>query len=342
MSRLPRLRLLLPKELPQTRRAIQQARTTEIAEALAICVRIAPDRADRSLAQIAAALALLPSTAQPIGHDDPARALPHVGHAEHDTYCEIDRVEGEALPIVLRSILQVYQGLLEETQAAGTSLGPALWSQLRLAFDSMLHYLADQPLLLERNQSRYSPPSYRQARQPVDPLYRWRLGHHVFLVVIQNLIIACNCFEDAIMSDQQEEAQAALGLATTLMQGAQAALRFTGDFAPEEYEEIVRPSMMPPQSPPGLSGLLSIDHQHLVKTLVRLKPMFLNLTPPLQAQHALFVQALDETYEAHKFVCARFIGEEQPSLRMRPDSEKSALSVLDQFKQTRLQSVKTS
>lgn len=342
MSCLPRLPLLLPKELPLTRRDIRQARAPQIVEALAACVRITPGRSDKSLAQIATALTLISNNAQPLGQDDPLKRLPHISHLEHDTYCEIDRVKGEPVPIILRNILQVYQGLLEETNASGTSLSPIVWNQLRQAFHTMLHYLADQPLLLALNQSQYQPPSYRHASQPVDPLYRWRLGHHIFMVLIQNLIIACNCFEDAIKNDDQEEAHTALGLAITLMQGAGASLRFTGDFAPQEYEEIVRPSMMPPQSPPGLSGLLSIDHQHLVKTLVRLKPLFMSLTPPLQEQHALFLAALDDTYEAHKFVCARFIGDEQPSLRMRPDSEKSALDVLDQFKQTRLQSVKIS
>src|SRR5204862_471760 len=83
-----------------------------------------------------------------------------------------------------------------------------------------------------------------------DPLRRWRVGHHVFFALIQSLVVTFHWFSSAIAAADLDAAQAALELAATLMWGSAAAFRFAGDFPPEEYDEVVRPSMMPPNLAP--------------------------------------------------------------------------------------------
>jgi hypothetical protein len=174
---------------------------------------------------------------------------------------------------------------------------------------------------------------------PLDPHTRWRTGHHVFFVVIQVLIVALTCLEEALGAGDLARAAAALDLATTVMHGSGAALRFAGDFAPDEYERVIRPSMSPPHVSEGFSGILSLDHKYMIATLRRLQPLFAALPGPLQAHHQRYVAAVAHAYEAHTCVCERFQGDVKPSLRMAAAADKSAVEVLDRLKENRLQIV---
>ena len=53
--------------------------------------------------------------------------------------------------------------------------------------------------------------------------------------------------------------------------GSAAAFVFTGDFPPESTRTI-RPSMTPPHSRIGLSGLMSADHRYMAQTMRDMRP----------------------------------------------------------------------
>jgi hypothetical protein len=166
-------------------------------------------------------------------------------------------------------------------------------------------------------------------------LRRWVQGHHVFLILIQGLIISLNCFESAFNDDAREESLNALELATALMDGSSAALHHAGDFPSVVYEETVRPTMMPPNVPPGMSGILARDHRHLIKLLHSQRPLYGALEPTLKQKYNEFVTAFGRAYDAHKLVCAHFRGGERPSL-LNGEAEQSGVELLEELKRSRL------
>jgi hypothetical protein len=67
--------------------------------------------------------------------------------------------------------------------------------------------------------------------------------------------------------------------------------------------------------------------------------LFTNLDPSLSEHHRQFVSAFGNTYEAHKLVCSRFVGDERPSLLNRDGEAQAAVEMLDKVKTSRLKSV---
>lgn len=170
----------------------------------------------------------------------------------------------------------------------------------------------------------------------VNPLKRWKVGHKIFFVHIQGLIIELRRFKAAIQSGNFAAADQNLRRAGHLMFASAPLMAFTGDFSPAEYAEEVRPTMCPPNTIEGFSGLLSRDHRELVRLFSELRPIFMTLPSCLNAARQYFLSGGAALYEAHKFVCEKFGGGSQTSLRMNESSEKSSVDVLDIFKINRL------
>ena len=337
MNQYPELYLLMPKHLPRTRGEIDRARTGGIDSALAVCNRISPFMADEeALACVQEALRIMSTETVFV-----AEALgPNEHRDEHDAYCHIFRMSGDPVRGLLQGLLQGYSSLLRDALESGSSLNAQEWYRLRTAFSAMFRYMSRDvaPLGGDTLKGDFTVIP-RKLNEKLDPMRRWLLGHHVFMVVIQGMVVAFNCFGDAMKAGDHREAEAALELATVLMWGSASALRFTGDFKPAEYESVVRPSMMPPSAPSELSGLMSIDHQCLVSTLTDLKPVFKGLEGELKNRQHLLTQAFTAAYEAHKYVCSRFVGDERPSLKMGEQAKKSGLTVLGHFQNSRVRLV---
>jgi hypothetical protein len=175
-----------------------------------------------------------------------------------------------------------------------------------------------------------------KARAP-DPLRRWLRGHHVFAAITQGLIRTLHGFEHSGVPQDRDTTEAHLGRITRLYHASAAAFRFTADFHPEVYTEVIRPSMSEPHVPPGFSGSMSLDHGELVAFLSRLRQ-------PLAAARALCPEtyagmsaALAQVYDDHRWVCERFAGTQGPSLRTdRLCGDNAAVHMIDRFKARRL------
>jgi hypothetical protein len=308
--------------------------------ALATAACVSADASDReTLAYIVHALRMLPIDLTATAYNEHERAsLPPDRYEEHDEFFGVVRVEGHPLDVFLHSILNADAFALEDTIAAGATLDARAWKRLRSAFEAVLTYMRVHSA--EPDLSCVEPPAPLViVERELDPLRRWRVGHQVFFVQIQSLIVAFNCFREALQTEQIQDAGAALDLATALMWGSASALRFAGAFGGESYEDVVRPAMMPPHLERGFSGLQMRDHRYLLHILKELRPTFQDLDPRLKPQHQHFMQAFELAYEAHKFVCGRFRGDEEPSLRMPPTSTKSSVDVLDDLKSSRIRAV---
>ncbi|PER94444.1 hypothetical protein CN488_31465, partial [Bacillus anthracis] len=63
---------------------------------------------------------------------------------------------------------------------------------------------------------------------------------------------------------------------TVLYDSATVSMKYTADFSPKYYEEMIRPSMMPPFLSPGFSGTQNKDHQQMIEGLGQLQKQMLN------------------------------------------------------------------
>jgi len=309
-----------------------EAAETQWRDLLGACSRVG---ARMSSAELAAKLSGVIADMQvAVSAADAPAACPAAGadDAALDSYFGIVRVQGDTPRIFLRSVLQANLIVLEEVNAGGSSLDEAELHKL----DDALAAVVSHVLALPRDPPARVGSWNRAPARGSDPIRRWIRGHHVFVMLTQGLILALQDVEDALLADRTSEVAAALDLATLLMEGTAVAFKFTGDFAPTQYRDTVRPTMMPPLAPEGLSGVLSPDHRQLLQILGRLKPHLKELQLCARDGYSRFVRAFRAAYDDHIHVCSRFVGSKEPSLLMKAGEEKSAVQQLEYFKRLRM------
>jgi hypothetical protein len=158
---------------------------------------------------------------------------------------------------------------------------------------------------------------------PLGSLERWKLGHqvlHLYLVAMVTLMSELQTELDVLAPEQ---------IAATLMEVADlfsatsVGMRYASDFDARAYGDVVRPSMMPPATPPGFSGLLNTDHARMIQLL---PVAFGALARRFGEQQGAWPDAVSngwtalvdaqlEARRSHMFVCRRFVPDEPSLLR---------------------------
>lgn len=162
----------------------------------------------------------------------------------------------------------------------------------------------------------------------------WEGFHWLFFVNVQGLIVCLQRFENQLVAGNLNGSKIELETATKLLLASGAAMELAGSFSRNEYEEYIRPTMMPPQvQSDNFSGLMSWDHALLIKIWKRLSPVFKTLPNELHSQHKQFIEAYLTLAHAHTAVCDHFGGDENGSLRC---SKSSAVKRLKDFEKSRL------
>lgn len=329
--------LALPEALPQSCDEVRDRRKGPIRKALKLSLSKLAASDSEMLVGLRAALKVLPTPEHKLDYAPATK--PIADRDAHDSYCRIERVKGNRSPVIhVHSVLRAYEELIEEMLEGGTVLTSRQWYHLRAAFDSMLLFLnGDFAAKPAPEEAHVGSIRWRIGQRP-DAVARWIRGHHIFLVLIQSVITTVNCFISAYSARNLELSAMTLDTATRLFDGCSASLHFAGDFSAREYENTVRPSMMPPNVPPGMSGVLARDHEHLMHLLRGQRELSANLDPRLREHYQQFLSAFGNTYEAHKLVCSRFVGHGRPSLLNRDGEAEAAVAVLDKVKTSRLRS----
>jgi hypothetical protein len=332
--------LLAPQSLPRSREEyVADGPAAAALEIMRACTPNGPDKTALTAAHTAIARLNLNLQSLEAMEADPNESDEN---RANDQAFGIVRVRGEVPPILVHSTLQGFVALMEEATAGGANVTAEEWTQLRGAFSLLFHILGsgriDQFADPESAGALIQPP--RAVEERHSALSRWIRGHHMFMVLIQGLVAAFSSFQHEVETGRLVEAKDSLRAATCLMVGSGVALRFTGDFQYSDYEREVRPTLMPPVAPPGLTGLYWRDHEYMMKFLAKMRPLFASLDPSLREPLHVFHEALKQTYGAHKLVCASFVGTEQPSLLMATRTEQSAVDTLDHFMRVRLNLVR--
>ena len=261
--------------------------------------------------------------------DAAGRRLDDTG--EPDRFCRIPRVEGPAGPLFLYSVMRG-AALFHAEMAAETPERQAAFGAVGAGFAALLGWFRDVRTVPLDLHVAPAPEGFSGCA----PMRRWIVGHQIFAVLTQGLVMALQDFEAAMAEGDAAVAAGGLALGADLLVASAVAFRFACDFPPELYRDVIRPRMMPPHMQEGFSGLLSADHRVLVQVLGRLQPLMAAAAAQCPMHHARLTLALQRVYDDHKFICARFGGASAPSLRGRTCSHLSGVEQLEGYRRARL------
>jgi hypothetical protein len=247
------------------------------------------------------------------GHE-PASSRADEKFREHDRFFGVRRVADNPGYAFLRGLVvahaRAYQNAIE---MESTLLTDCEWLRLFAGLERVFACASYRP---DDGRSAIALPVWdEECGEGYDPKRRWLVGHQLYFVLIQGVIVGLRCFASARKAGRRPEAADSLRVATTLMYGSATAVKYTSDFGPVDYELAVRPMMAPPAVGKGFSGLQTRDHALLVQQFRQLRPLLAD-SEDLAGLREEFLDSVVAAYAAHEFICARFGGNILPSLRM--------------------------
>ncbi len=152
-----------------------------------------------------------------------------------------------------------------------------------------------------------------QASKSIDNnLLIWKRYHWLFFIFLQGNILCMLHFKKQNMV----EAETLLEAMSQLMLASGASMLFAGESNSQEYENTIRPTMMPPHvKSPEFSGIMSYDHGYLMNLWHQEKNYFQLISSFFESTYEDFLKAHEFLALAHKFVCHKYGGDQTGSLR---------------------------
>ncbi|GLU45725.1 hypothetical protein [Nocardiopsis ansamitocini] len=320
----PPLQLPLPERLPRHRAEMSGALRT-VTDLCPIGMTAQERRATR--ARLGSAVDAAPTKAT--GRREREAAA-------YDVHFGVERVGGDPGRVFLVGLFTAYCDLLDDVEACGSRLRAQRWRALLDGSTAVVGFAA-------RTAPVTTVPTGPPPPPPVAPdgpavLRRWHVGHRLFFVLVQALTVALSCLRSA--RGDGTGMRDALELAIVLNRASAASMHYAGDFSAAGYAEVVRPSMEPPFTAPGFSGLQGRDHRYLIRQFGGLHAVAAEI-PGGADVYRRFTASVTDLHRAHSRVCARFGGDALPtSLRMRGDRPEQegarSVEVLAVFAERRL------
>jgi hypothetical protein len=250
----------------------------------------------------------------------------------HDDYFHVSRVHGCASTLFLQMSLEARLCLLQDVMDAPVNVGLSVLEQM----DRALVALSTASFTGNHDMGCIANWETSGGGLTADQaMSRWVRGHQIFAALSQGLIFSFREMARAIKEADEHAIRRWAELSISLLEGSGAAFVFTGDFSIEVYMTAVRPTMMPPEAPINLSGLMSVDHRFLVQTIRDMRPALRALHELEPELHGRIQTELATVYDRHAHVCERFVGE-KPSLLTAHSGKKSGPQLIEQFKSLRL------
>ncbi|GCE82646.1 hypothetical protein [Komagataeibacter diospyri] len=151
--------------------------------------------------------------------------------------------------------------------------------------------------------SQLGPGSERNNISPPLILNRWKIGHQIFFILIQGILLCCRNISSE--PDLKKVNTLARDLQYVLV-ASRFAMEFAGDMLPADYISVVRPHMS--QMSPSFSGLFLEDHAVM---LIEFKKVNQRIGAD---DRSGLVSIISELYEAHASVCEHVMGKNKQSL----------------------------
>lgn len=147
---------------------------------------------------------------------------------------------------------------------------------------------------------------------------RWKGGHHAFHVLLVAMNTRLDQASELLDRGEYDTAAPLLDELAGLYRAATALMRYASDFRCEDYEALVRPSMMPPFASPGFSGLANQDHAIMLDRMARLRVAVARdeeASARVKAAGTRLTVAQKDNRASHMLVCRRFVPDGQSLLR---------------------------
>jgi hypothetical protein len=164
-------------------------------------------------------------------------------------------------------------------------------------------------------------------------LFIWKRYHWLFFVLLQGNILCLSHFKKEMRKENMMQVGAILKSMSKLMLASGASMLFAGGSQSQEYENTIRPTMMPPNvNSPEFSGIMSYDHAYLINLWNKEKKLFKLIPSFLNPAYEQFLDAHKFMASAHKFVCQKYGGDREGSLR---ETKVTALENLEKITDSR-------
>lgn len=232
---------------------------------------------------------------------------------EHDAYFGVRRVTGDDSALFLRALLVTH---LEAPLESAWDDPTGRWPDTPVELFEGLRLLAR--MSGADTEPRPAPPD--REWHP-DPAHTWNAGHRLFFALIEGAVIGIEHASGQV--DDVEACAEGMAFASAFLRSSAAAMRLAAAFDPRQYRDTVRPDMMPPTVSAGFSGLYTVDHKALVKSLTKWRAVSSRAGAAHGADELL--ESVQMVYASHEFVCERFEGAEVPSLRSAALADGSAV-----------------
>jgi hypothetical protein len=176
-------------------------------------------------------------------------------------------------------------------------------------------------LAMPRDEPERKPGNETDRAPVADAMRKWKLGHQAFHLYLVTTITLLDKVRSHVYDWPLPRIAATLRELTIMFEAATASMIYASDFDKATYNGVIRPSMMPPETPPGFSGSLNADHQNMKAAFQALANTFVDRfgesgdgwPPTIKERWHELKQARAENQRHHIFICRRFVGE-QPSL----------------------------
>jgi hypothetical protein len=142
---------------------------------------------------------------------------------------------------------------------------------------------------------------------------RWKLGHQMFALHLATMNTLLADARRALDSARWSELAETFDQLRVVYDAATATMRYAADFSPEQYRQLIRPSMAPPFTSPGFSGTLNLEHEQMTDRLRELRKRFKRLNRAggaprrVRASAARLWMAQARNRRSHMLVCERFV-----------------------------------
>ena len=248
----------------------------------------------------------------------------------HDAFFHVRRVKPDSPAIFVRAILFARLVFLDDVASEAVTINHDHLDLIDRGFADLLSCLQGGGL-----KGLPSVTTWQLRGETCNAMQRWIRGHVIFAALTQGLILSFRAMGHAFRAGNVQQIHKWADLSISLLRASGAAFVFTGDFPPGEYEGTIRPSMTPPISPIGLSGLMSVDHRYLAQTIRDMRPVLKALADHEPDRHDHIAAAISGVYDSHIHVCERFVGA-RPSILTAGRTDRSGPSLIEQFKTLRL------
>lgn len=238
---------------------------------------------------------------------------------EHEKYFNIKRIASNNTDLILENLCRSLFLAIEDCNDQGSNLPDICFINLWIAIQNVAAFLTLDSIP-NKNVKEFN---FSLMRKIDNPMQRWMRGHFLFFSLIQSLTLVHKRFDHH---------ESSLKIASNLFLASISAFRYGTNYCSSDYQDIIRPSMQPPEYSPGFSDQNSLDHIELLSSISKVKADLLYDNGNGEDLKN-YKNSISILYENHAIVCEKAVGN-VASLQQDSQDNESNISAADTIRTT--------